>query len=514
MKNWNKSWKEKLEEIQEPEQIDRMSPDEVERIKKEYILKRGDENTIEAGKFKSVYQSDAKAVFNKLNQVSPSFCLAKWFNVSLHIPTGRTHSCYHPPAHYIPPEELINNPSALHNTKHKKEQRKKMLEGERPAECFFCWNIEDSGNELSDRAYRSKDVYRPGAFKEVSEVGATGNAKPRYVEVNFNQACNFKCSYCSPHLSTAWHKEIDEKGPLKLADGRVHNSTDWMKKDNMWPNNSPDNVYLKAFWEWFPDIYPTLQTFRMTGGEPLMDKNTFKVFDYVLERNDNPQLHLSITSNCCPPGNQWEKFLQSLNKLEEANAIDHFMLYCSLDSWGKQAEYIRTGMDFDMLYNNVTEYLNRGVKHSLNFIATFCALSLPGFQTYLENILALRKKYNTNRQLIWFDTPMLVDPNWQSLKLLNKEQLNTLLTCIEYMEDNKEVVGEQFKGFKDFEIAKVRRLYDWAIVPDDNVDQLRANFASYIEQHDNRRGTNFLETFPEFEGLYMESKKQFDRLKN
>jgi hypothetical protein len=149
----------------------------------------------------------------------------------------------------------------------------------------------------------------------------------------------------------------------------------------------------------------------MTGGEPLMDKNTFKVFDYVLERNDNPKLHFSITSNCCPPGKQWEKFLVSLNQLEEANAIDHFMLYCSLDSWGKQAEYIRTGMDFDMLHNNVTEYLNRGVKHSLNFIATFCAMSIPGFQTYLENILALRKKYNTNRQLIWFDTPMLMDPN-------------------------------------------------------------------------------------------------------
>ncbi len=106
MRNWEKNWKDKLKEVKDPVQIDRMSPDEVERIKKEYLLKRGDENTIEAGKFKSVYQSDAKAVFGKLNQISPSFCLAKWFNVSLHIPTGRTHSCYHPPAHYVPPGEL------------------------------------------------------------------------------------------------------------------------------------------------------------------------------------------------------------------------------------------------------------------------------------------------------------------------------------------------------------------------------------------------------------------------
>ena len=34
----------------------------------------------------------------------------------------------------------------------------------------------------------------------------------------------------------------------------------------------------------------------MTGGEPLMDKNTFKVMEYVLE-NPNKDLELSITTN-------------------------------------------------------------------------------------------------------------------------------------------------------------------------------------------------------------------------
>ena len=36
----------------------------------------------------------------------------------------------------------------------------------------------------------------------------------------------------------------------------------------------------------------------MTGGEPLMDKNTFKVMEYVLE-NPNKDLELSITTNMC-----------------------------------------------------------------------------------------------------------------------------------------------------------------------------------------------------------------------
>ena len=81
------------------------------------------------GAYKSVYFDNTKDMLEGLNEVSPSFCLAKWFNVSIHIPTGRTHSCYHPPTHKVPLEELKENPGALHNTKYKKEQRKKNVIG-------------------------------------------------------------------------------------------------------------------------------------------------------------------------------------------------------------------------------------------------------------------------------------------------------------------------------------------------------------------------------------------------
>jgi len=107
---------------------------------------KGDSVRVINGRFESKYFYDSEIIFEKLNEVSPSFCLAKWFNVSIHIPTGRTHSCYHPPAHHIPLNELEKNPSSLHNTEYKKQQRKLMLEGKRPSECSFCWQIEDSGS--------------------------------------------------------------------------------------------------------------------------------------------------------------------------------------------------------------------------------------------------------------------------------------------------------------------------------------------------------------------------------
>jgi hypothetical protein len=47
------------------------------------------------------------------------------------------------------------------------------------------------------------------------------------------------------------------------------------------------NPYVEAFWQWWPTLYPELEHFRMTGGEPLLDKNTYRVFDHVLA---NPSL--------------------------------------------------------------------------------------------------------------------------------------------------------------------------------------------------------------------------------
>ena len=67
--------------------------------------------------------------------LGPALCLAKWKQVSLHLPTGLNNSCYHPPLHQIDINDIAHNPAALHNTVHKKQQRVMMLKNERPAEC-------------------------------------------------------------------------------------------------------------------------------------------------------------------------------------------------------------------------------------------------------------------------------------------------------------------------------------------------------------------------------------------
>jgi hypothetical protein len=96
----------------------------------------------------------------------------------------------------------------------------------------------------------------------------------------------------------------------------------------------------------------------MTGGEPLMDKNTYRVFDYVLAL-PNPELHIDVTSNFSVEEALWEKYLGYTQKLCATN-IEHFMQYVSLDSGdAAQAKYIRHGLDFWRVVRRTEEFLSK-----------------------------------------------------------------------------------------------------------------------------------------------------------
>lgn len=265
-----------------------------------------------------------------LDSISPSMCLAKWFHVSLHLTNGRTHSCYHPPTHSIDIQEIKNNPKALHNTLQKKEERKDMVAGRRPKGCSYCWKIEDAPNAIpdgnrSDRHYRSGEFWA-APYKDLSQqLSWDKDVNPTYVEVNFNQACNFKCSYCSPHLSSEWQKEIEKFGAYPTR--TKHNDIGYLESTGLMPikGGKINNPFVEAFWQWWPEMYKTLHMFRMTGGEPLLDNNTYKILDYV-SLNPKGDLEISITSNMCPPDpSLMDRFINSLQKIQDYQ-IEVFVL--------------------------------------------------------------------------------------------------------------------------------------------------------------------------------------------
>jgi organic radical activating enzyme len=447
---------------------------------------------------KSDFMSAAEEMREKLGS---ALCLAKWKQVSLHLPTGLNNSCYHPPLHSIDPGVLKDNPGALHNTGHKKQQRVMMLKNNKPPECSYCWNIEAHG-ELSDRHYRSGEPWAADSFDIIKNSTGTEDIVPSYVEVNFNHACNLSCSYCSPQFSSTWQQEVERLGGYPT--GTVHNDPSHFVGRNRPIPAREHNPYVEAFWAWWPTLYPQLKHFRMTGGEPLMDKNTYRVFDYVLAL-PNPDLHLNVTSNFSVEPALFEKYLGYVKQLCNTQ-IEHFMQYVSLDTGRKEhAEYIRHGLDFNRCQHYVDRFLTEiPYRNSLTFIITMNNLSVLGLQEQLDYILDLRRHHSTTYQRVWFDTPLLRQPAWQSLQILPPAYADILERVADWMELNLETPADPFNGFKDYEVQRLRRDIAWMREGTDNVEQKQADFYRFFSEHDRRRGTNFLETFPEMKSFWQE----------
>ena len=446
--------------------------------------------------------SAAEAMKAKLGN---GLCLAKWQQVSLHLPTGLNNSCYHPPLHKIDAAAVKIDPGALHNTEHKKAQRVIMLRDQRPQECSYCWSAEDNG-QLSDRHYRSGEPWAAEHFDSIKNSTGLEDVVPSYVEVNFNHACNLRCSYCSPQFSSSWADEVARHGAYPTL--VPHNSPEHFAGDRRPIPAREHNPYVEAFWEWWPKLYPKLRHFRMTGGEPLLDRNTYRVFDYVLAL-PNPELHLDVTSNFSVDYKIYAQYHDYVKRLCNSN-IEHFMQYVSLDSGiPAQAEYIRDGLRHWRVQDHVNRFLDDiPYRNSLTFIVTMNNLNVTGVQKLLEWILDLRKSYSKTYQRVWFDTPLLRTPTWQSLQILPAVYADRLSDVADWMAANAETPEQPFQGFKDYEVQRMRRNVDWmrqgCNLNADYVKLQRADFYRFFNEHDERRETEFNATFPEMKEFWIE----------
>ena len=458
---------------------------------------------------------------DKIDKISSSFCIAKWKQVTIHLDTGRTHSCHHPPTHKIPIEEIQKNPSALHNTNFKKKQREMMMQGLRPPECDYCWRVEDSEKQdgemvFSDRITKSANYWARPYIEEIKQAGWTYDPLPSFMEVNFGSTCNFKCSYCNPEISSKWMEEVKNYGGYKL-NGLEYNGLAWLEQNDRIPIlNKEYNPYVEAFWRWWPELVRELKIFRITGGEPLLNKNTFQVLDFLIE-NPHPELSLSINSNLGVPTNVINKFIEKMQIIQDKKAIKEFYLYTSCEAQGNRAEYIRYGLNYKDWLTNCEKIIRDIPDSRLGLMATYNLLSITSFKDMLEDILILKNRYTIQPErphTVSLDTPYLRWPEFMAPWLMPPEWLVHIEDTITWMYKNLQqtywppLCGI---GFFDHEIKKMERIYivcKTALKEKDTkeINLHRQNFIKFVDEHDLRRNTNFLKTFPEFKKIYKEWK--------
>jgi organic radical activating enzyme len=426
-----------------------------------------------------------------------TFCAAKWYNATIWLGSGQTTSCHHPPAHSIDLEAIKTNPSAIHNTNEKKLDRLNMQNDIRPAGCEYCWKIEDMGRDaISDRVYKSK-IYPIEAINEAYTTPHHDDVNLRTLEIAFDRTCQFACSYCNPAFSSTWVKDIRSNGAYErlVSDGRNHFTHD--HPSSQLYRFGETNPYVEAFFKWWEtDLHRTLQELRITGGEPLMSGDTWKLIDWFKTNKGRSQTRLAINSNL---GMDPIKLQEFIARVED---IPHLEIYTSMEATDHQAEYIRDGLDYAQWMHNVSELLEHDSIKALHVMCTINALCLSSLPDLLTQLVNLKRVYGRDR--VNFTLNILRFPSFQSPLVLPEYLRRTFeLNLTEWLRNHRHNVL-----MHEHELNHLQRLIDYLNVvktPHSEAferPKLLNDFRQFHIQYDQRRNKNFMQTFPLLQDWY------------
>jgi organic radical activating enzyme len=431
---------------------------------------------------------DLKEVQDIINSISPSFCAAKWLNASIWLGNGRTASCHHPLAHYIPKMEIEKDPSALHNTEFKKERRKEMLEGVRPDECSYCWRVEDIGddNVFSDRVYKS-NFYTTEQILQLKDIDYTKNIDPLTVEICFDNFCNLGCSYCNAEFSSTWANDISTKGSyvnMKTSGGNTYENAG----EHAMPfgNKNEGNIYVENFFKWFDQsLKYNLQELRVSGGEPSRSPSFWR----LLEMCDGLNFDFAVNSNLIMDDERLDKLIQSASKFR---AMD---IYTSAECFGKNQEFVRYNFKWDLWYKNLIKLHESGAFRRINIMMTISVLSIWTVDEFLDEVIKIREKYNSI-DIAFMSVNILRFPSFQSINVINQAEKKSLARNI------KASVERNQHMMKEWEVNQFERLIQYLLNVDksyedlDNFDDKLSDIKNFVNQYSIRRNMAIEEYMP------------------
>jgi organic radical activating enzyme len=390
-----------------------------------------------------------------LDTKSASFCGAKWYNATIWLGSGMTTSCHHPLPHKIDPIAVQSNPKLLHNTPEKKEQRRQMQCGERPAGCEYCWKIEDIGRDaISDRVYKSK-IFSNQDLDTAYGLDHNADVDLKTLEIAFDRTCNFACTYCNPAFSSTWANNIKQKGP-------------------------------------YTDLHRSLDELRITGGEPMMSPNLWRLLDWIETQGDkmNSNMTIAINSNLGAKQSIIDRFKDKLKKFKR------FELYTSCEATFAQAEYIRDGLDYSAWHSNILHMMVDKVPRAIHNMATINALCLESLPQFLEKIIWFKNAGKVYGPSINYTLNILRFPSFQSPLVLPDDLRN------KFKGDLVKFLTNNSKWLENMEIDHTQRLIDYLDVVKTphagaaEQSKLQKDFKTFYSQYDKRTGKDFEKTFP------------------
>ena len=333
------------------------------------------------------------------NQKHLTFCPAKWDELFVNLNYNFVYSCCtSTPIRFVDKADIA---TILNG------QKDNLLNGVQDNSCEYCWRVERQGHPSKRHTYL-KDFN----FDSIEKY--KDNPKPQRVELNLGNECNFQCTYCNPKFSSQWATDVKNKSYKIFSDKDFYSYED--KQDV----NITDTI------DWLKN-YTQVKTLSVLGGEPLQNKNLFKVLDEI------PCEVLTFNTNLsCKTFDPIDRIIKIAPKYKTMR------ISISLDSTGANAEFSRFGLDYELIIRNINYILEQAPDNVQLVIASvMTSFTIRDLTVFADQVKIFKLK---RPDLLWNLVPCQ-EPKILSLNTLPDQFKSDILVLLEKLKDEDWIIG-------------------------------------------------------------------------
>lgn len=390
-------------------------------------------------------------------------CGYKWAWSTIRLQHGITGSC-HRTAHDSFTADTLDT---FHNTPIKIKTRESMLAGQWPGHgCEYCQQLEAAG-AVSDRTESNKLIVDDFLPNEMLDNPVATHVSPKIVEVYFSNLCNMSCIYCNEKYSTVWEQEnikYNEPNRSKIT-----------------PINSEEYAAMvSAFFNWLDKNITNLMELNVLGGEPFFQPELDTMIEF-LETHPNPKLTLKVFSNLKVSQPKLNRILSKLEQFVVNRQLQSVELITSIECWGPQQEYIRTGLSLRQWEDNFLYIVKNYQNIKIHTHGTITCLTIPTMTEFL-NKLNYYNEYRINDPII-YSSDFVVYPEFLSPKIFPRGYFDN------YYDNMISVVKDEYSAKK---LQGRKQTINASPYRPDLIIELK----QYLDKLDSRRNTNWRAVFP------------------
>ena len=403
----------------------------------------------------------------------------KWTHSTVYLTDGVSASCHRVQGD---PLEIRNGELNFHNIPAKLEARRKMLRGEWPGRgCEHCKHIEEAGGTSDRQIHLNMEgtTAPPELDTDLEAVDVT----PRQLEVYWGNTCQQSCIYCDAHYSSTIQQEEKRFGNF-YSEG--------VEISDKWRKNPKIEEHTELLFEWFEKHLHKLHKVFVLGGEPFLQKETFRFIEF-LEKGEYPDLTLVFFSNMNIEHERFKKWIDRLDALQKFGRLDKIQIFFSCDALGLEGEYVRTGLELNVALKNFEHVLhNTNIEQGINSALTVTAVpGMPAMVKYINKCSRIKPIYWSMMKANQHE----IGPKEYLYPGIFGDKINEwgLREAVEMFDTNT-------NGFPD-SVKENYRTYMRGIIKEFETrepSKLRQKqFKIYLDELDRRRGTNWKIIYPQ-----------------